>query len=131
MIKLSDHRLRFSVTPAREQREVMTPVDTAPAITSATQALQLLESALGYLAAADPTQLPAEIQARCLQTLERADAVSTAARASVLGAFTVGQGYGEDADYSPRSWLIHKTRITKGAATRSEEHTSELQSLRH
>jgi Domain of unknown function (DUF222) len=95
----------------------MTPVDTAPAITSATQALQLLESALGYLAAADPTQLPAEIQARCLQTLERADAVSTAARASVLGAFTVGQGYGEDADYSPRSWLIHKTRITKGAAT--------------
>src|ERR1017187_2367972 len=95
----------------------MTPVDTAPAITSATQALQLLESALGYLAAADPTQLPAEIQARCLQTLERADAVSTVARASVLGAFTAGQGYAEDADYSPRSWLIHKTRITKGAAT--------------
>src|ERR1035437_9533717 len=95
----------------------MSPVDTAPAITSATQALQLLESALGYLAAADPTQLPAEIQARCLQTLERADAVSTVARASVLGAFTAGQGYAEDADYSPRSWLIHKTRITKGAAT--------------
>ena len=85
-------------------------MDTAPAITSATQALQLLESALGYLAAADPTQLPAEIQARCLQTLERADAVSTAARASVLGAFTASQGYAEDAGYSPRSWLIHKTR---------------------
>ena len=26
------------------------------------------------------------------------------------------QGYSEDADYSPTSWLIHRTRVTKGAA---------------
>jgi hypothetical protein len=39
-----------------------------------------------------------------------------AARASILGAFTAGQGYCADADYSPRSWLINRTRITKGAA---------------
>jgi Domain of unknown function (DUF222) len=45
-----------------------------------------------------------------------ADAISTAARASILSAFTSGQGYSSDADYSPRAWLIHKTRITKGAA---------------
>ncbi len=37
-------------------------------------------------------------------------------RASVLAAFTSGQGYCADADYSARAWLIHKTRITKGAA---------------
>jgi len=30
--------------------------------------------------------------------------------------FTAGQGYCEDADYSPTAWLIHRTRITKGAA---------------
>jgi hypothetical protein len=41
--------------------------------------------------------------------------VLTAARSSVLGAFTTGQGYCADADYSPRAWLIHKN-VTKGAA---------------
>jgi hypothetical protein len=30
----------------------------------------------------------------------------TAARASVLSAFTSGQGYSVDADYSPRAWLM-------------------------
>jgi len=40
----------------------------------------------------------------------------TAARASMLGAFTAGKGYSADADYSPRAWLIHKTGITRGAA---------------
>ena len=37
-------------------------------------------------------QLAAETQAECLRGLERAEAVLTAARASVLAAFTVGQG---------------------------------------
>ena len=71
---------------------------------------------LGYLAAMDPTALAAEAQARCLQALEQGDAISTAARARILAAFTAGQGYSDDADYSPTSWLIHRTRITKGAA---------------
>ncbi len=71
---------------------------------------------LSYLAAADPTALAAQAQAECLQTLEQADAIATAARARILAAFTAGQGYAADADYSPTSWLIHRTRITKGAA---------------
>jgi Domain of unknown function (DUF222) len=86
-----------------------------PASTS--EALAMLTSAMRYLAAADATQLTASEQAECLAGLERADAVETAARANILGAFTAGQGYCQDADYSPRSWLIHKTRVTKGAAT--------------
>jgi hypothetical protein len=86
-----------------------------PASTS--EALAMLTSAMSYLAAADPTQLTASEQARCLQRLEQADAIEVAARANVLGAFTAGQGYCQDADYSPRSWLIHRTRVTKGAAT--------------
>jgi hypothetical protein len=48
--------------------------------------------------------------------MEQADAVLTAARASVLSRFTTGQGYWDDGDYSARAWLIHKTGITPGAA---------------
>jgi hypothetical protein len=65
---------------------------------------------------ADATAMAAETQAQCLQALERLDGVETAARASILRAFTAGQGYAADGDYSPRTWLIHKTRITRGAA---------------
>jgi hypothetical protein len=95
---------------------VTTQVNTAATPASAKQALGMLESAMGYLAAADPTAMAAETQAQCLQALERLDAIETAARASILGAFTAGQGYCADADYSPRAWLIHKTRVSKGAA---------------
>ena len=42
--------------------------------------------------------------------------MGTAARASILAAFTSAQGYSADADYSPKAWLINRTRITKGAA---------------
>ena len=83
---------------------------------SADEALEMLQSALGYLAAADATAMTAEEQARCLRVLERATAVGTAARTSVLCAFAAGQGYSADADYSPRAWLIHKTGVTKATA---------------
>jgi hypothetical protein len=92
-------------------------VSNAPAFASATQAAQMARAALGFLAAADATQLVAEEQAQCLKILEQASAMSTAARAGILGAFSSGRGYCDDADYSPRSWLIHRTRVTKGAAT--------------
>jgi hypothetical protein len=77
----------------------------------------MLTSAMSYLAAADATQMAAEVQAQCLKGLEQAAAVGTAARASILGAFTAGKGYCDDAAYSPRAWLIHHTRVTKGTAT--------------
>jgi hypothetical protein len=76
----------------------------------------MIRAGLGYLANADATQMPAEAQAQCLMALERADAMGTAARASILAAFTSGQGYREDGDYSARSWLMHQTRVTKGTA---------------
>jgi len=77
----------------------------------------MVRAGLGYLAAADPTAMAGDAQAECLFALERADAVSTAARAAILGAFTASQGYAADADYSPRAWLIHQTRVTRGAAS--------------
>ena len=71
---------------------------------------------LSHLAAVDPTAMAAQAQAECLLALEQGDAMSAAARAQILAAFTASRGYSADADYSPASWLIHRTRITKGAA---------------
>jgi hypothetical protein len=76
----------------------------------------MIRAGLGYLAAADPGQLPATTQAECLRELEQDAAGLTAARAWILAAFTAGQGHAADGDYSAVSWLIHRTGITKGAA---------------
>jgi hypothetical protein len=86
----------------------------APA--SPAEAMGMVLAGLSYLAAADPTALAAQAQADCLQAFEKAESIATAARAWFLGAFTAGQGYTEDADYSATAWLIHRTRVTKGAA---------------
>ena len=87
-----------------------------PAPASTAEAMDMVLAGLGYLAAADPTVLAAQAQAECLQMLEQAAAIATAARARILAAFTAGQGYAADADYSPTSWLIHRTKVTKAAA---------------
>jgi hypothetical protein len=92
----------------------MNPV---PAFPSVADAMAVVQAGLRFVAAADATQMSAQAQAECLQMMERANAIVTAARASVLSAFTSGQGYSADADYSPRAWLIHKTRVTKVAVT--------------
>ena len=76
----------------------------------------MVRAGLGYLAAADATQLSAATQAECLRELEQADAIATAARAFIQAGFTAGQGYADDAAYSARAWLIHQTHITRGAA---------------
>src|SRR6185437_15952196 len=91
-------------------------MDSDPVFASASEALDMVYAGLRFLADADATEMPAEEQAGCLRRLERAGSVVTAARASMLGAFTAGKGYSADADYSPRAWLIHKTGITRGAA---------------
>ena len=87
-----------------------------PAPASTAEAMDMVLAGLSYMTAADPTALAAQAQAECLQAFEQADAMSTAARAWFLGAFTTRQGYAEDADYSATAWLIHRTRVTKGAA---------------
>jgi hypothetical protein len=91
-------------------------IQVAYAPASAREALDMVRAGLGYLAAADATQLPAATQAECLRELEQTDAVATAARASFLAVFTAGQGYSADAEYSAVSWLMHRTGITRGAA---------------
>jgi hypothetical protein len=93
-------------------RQVSTLTPASPG-----EALAMLESAMAYLAAADAAALPAESQAQALCGLERLDALEAAARTALLAAFAAGRGYTADGHYSPRSWLIHRTRITRAAAT--------------
>ena len=88
----------------------------APVFASVGEAMEMVQAGLSYLAAADAAQFAAQTQAECLQGLEQAEAVATAARACFLSAFTAGQGYSADADYSVLSWLMHRTGITRGAA---------------
>lgn len=87
-----------------------------PVPASDVEAMDMYRTGLSHLAATDPTATAAQTQAEFLQAFEQGDAMSTAARAQILIAFTASQGYSADADYSPTSWLIHRTRVTKGAA---------------
>ena len=101
---------------ASSREEVTARMGTAPSFASAQEAAEVVRAGLRFLAAADATAMAAETQAQCLQMLEQANSMGTAARSSILAAFTAGQGYCADADYSPRAWLINRTRVTKGTA---------------
>ncbi len=58
----------------------------------ADEALKMLESALGFLAAAASADMPAGTVAECLRALEWADAVEAAARGRLLAAFDARTG---------------------------------------
>jgi hypothetical protein len=88
----------------------------APAPASLAEALAMRRAADSYLAAADHTGYTTAEQAAALTEMEQCAAIATAAQAWLLGAFTAGQGPAADADASPRTWLIHKTGVTQGAA---------------
>ena len=91
---------------------------TAPAFASASEAMDLMQAALAFLAGADAAAMGSAVQAATLRGLEEANSVAVAARISILGAFAAGQGYTDDGAYSPRAWLVHQTGITEGAASR-------------
>jgi hypothetical protein len=89
---------------------------TAAVPPGASQGLEMLESLLGVLAAADTTDLPAEVLAQRLRALERADAVGAALRGRYLEAFDAQDGHVADGQRTARTWLVHVTRVTKGQA---------------
>src|ERR1700753_238322 len=80
------------------------------------EAMDMALTGLRFLASSDPTARPASVQAEILRALEQANGIGVAAQGYFLAAFTAGQGYSQDADYSPKAWLIHQTGVTKGAA---------------
>ena len=83
---------------------------------SSDEALDMLESAMGFLAGVDPTSLPDAELARGLQVLERTDAVEAAVRGRLLEVFDSQEGHVADGQRTARTWLVHVTRVTKGQA---------------
>jgi hypothetical protein len=83
---------------------------------SVTDALGMLDRALGYLATADTAALPTAVQADALLALAKAEAKHTAARSRVLAAFAAQGGYEDDGHGSARTWLRWRARVTRGAA---------------
>lgn len=53
--------------------------------------LAMLDCAMDYLAAADPTAMPAQVEADCLAALERLHARETVVQAAIPGAFTASR----------------------------------------
>jgi uncharacterized protein DUF222 len=83
---------------------------------SAAEALEMLESAMRFLADADAADMPAEALADCLRALERADAIEAAARGRFLEAFDAKDGHLTDGRRNTRTWLVHCLRVTRGQA---------------
>ena len=83
---------------------------------SASQALQMTQAGLAWLARADLATAPVAVQADCLRQLERAASMQLAARTKVLAAFTASRGFEDDGQGSARAWLTWQTRVTAGAA---------------
>jgi hypothetical protein len=81
---------------------------------SAAEAVAMAQEALGWLAAAG--DLTGAARAECLRGLERVESAHTAARASVLRAFSAAADFEFDGHASARSWLKWQTRVTGAAA---------------
>jgi hypothetical protein len=79
-------------------------------------ALAAVRAGLGYLAGVKAGSLPAGELAGCLRELAVAESVHTAARTSILAAFTAQSGCQDDGHGSARTWLAWQARISEAAA---------------
>jgi hypothetical protein len=75
-----------------------------------------LEASLGYLAAAEVAEWPAEALAGCLRALGRTEGAQVAAQARVMAAFNAQGGFEADGQRTVRTWLRWQTRISNGAS---------------
>src|SRR5450759_2707690 len=87
-----------------------------PQPATAAEAVAMAEAGLSWLAGANATALTCAEQAECLRALERAGSMRTAARSSILRAFSAAAGYEADGQGSARTWLRWQTRVSTGAA---------------
>ena len=78
--------------------------------------LDLLQTVMGSLASANPTELAQEEVARRLRVLEQVDAMGAAARGSLLETFDAQDGSVADGQRTTRTWLVHCTRVTRRQA---------------
>ena len=94
----------------------MCTLNEPAALSSPAQALAMVSAGLGLLAACDAAGLGTAGQAEALIGLEQAEAQHTAARASILSAFTAEDGFQADGQFGAKSWLRAVTKVTRGAA---------------
>ena len=87
---------------------------------SAADALGMLEAALGFLADADPAEMPAALLAEVVAGLERADSVEAVARARLLAAFDAQDVSVTFGQRTTRTFLVHCLRVTKGQAAQHQ-----------
>jgi hypothetical protein len=83
---------------------------------TAAEAIAAVTAGLSYLAQADAVALGTVAVAECLRALETAEALHTAARARMLGAFHRAGGYEPDGSGSTQAWLVWQTKVTRAAA---------------
>ncbi|HMH93239.1 MAG TPA: DUF222 domain-containing protein, partial [Streptosporangiaceae bacterium] len=74
------------------------------------------EASLGFLAAADVADWPADALAGCLRALGRAESAQLAARSRVMSAFSACGGFEADGQPTVRTWLRWQTQITNAAS---------------
>jgi len=87
---------------------------TVPA--NGAEALEKLQTLVGYLADVDAASLPAEALAQLLLGMEQADAVWAVAWARYLAAFDAKDGHQADGQKTLRTWLVHMARVTRAQA---------------
>src|SRR5260370_11694789 len=87
---------------------------TVPA--TGAEALAMLESALGFLAAEDTAALPGQAVADRLRALERHDAIEAAVRGRLLQVFDAQDAHLADRPRPTPTWLGHSLRVTRGQA---------------
>ncbi|HEX6521628.1 MAG TPA: DUF222 domain-containing protein [Streptosporangiaceae bacterium] len=83
---------------------------------NASDALGMLESAVGYLAAADYAEMPSAALGAVLLALECADAAGTVARGRALTAFDARDGHEDDGQKTAGAWLANVGRVTRAEA---------------
>ncbi len=83
---------------------------------SAADALEKLQTLVGYLADLDAASMPAAALATCIRELVQADAVTTAALAQMLAAYDAKDGHLADGQRSLGTWLVHMARVTRAQA---------------
>jgi hypothetical protein len=91
-------------------------VSTVAVPASMSEALEMLQTSVGYLANVDAAELTVAALAQCVRGIVRADAVATAALARILAASDAKDGHVADGQRTLRTWLVNVLGVTKGQA---------------
>jgi Domain of unknown function (DUF222) len=89
---------------------------TATGPADVAEALAMVGSGLGFLAAVDKASMPAEALGGLLLALERADAVGAAVRGEAMAAYDAQGGPVGDGQRTTRAWIVNTSRVTRRQA---------------